>query len=335
MNYKADILLAFSSIENIVRETNYGWLLRYLHSNGASFFFIIVYCHISKNLYYGSFAIPRHYLWFSGVIIFILMMATAFLGYVLPFGQMSFWGATVITSLFSVIPFIGEFVVHWIWGGFSVINPTLNRFFALHFLLPFVLAGLSFIHLYLLHSFGSSNLLGINSKTYSISFFPYFWVKDLHSFVIFLFFFSIFVFFSPNFLGHSDNYIEANPMVTPHSIVPEWYFLPYYCILRAIPNKLLGVLLMFSSLLVLFFLPFISNTKIRSTFYRPLYKIVYWVLVFTFLLLGWFGAQSPEEPFIIFGQMLTFFYFFLFLVCIPFVEFIESLLVKDITKNVT
>jgi len=287
MHYTAHIELAFSSVEHIMRDVNNGWLIRYAHANGASMFFIVVYCHIFRGLYFGSYMHPRQLLWCSGVLMFILMMATAFMGYVLPWGQMSFWGATVITSLFTAIPFIGNVIVDWLWGGFTVGNATLNRFFSLHFFLPFVLAGLSIVHLALLHKDGSSNPLGIDSHVDKISFYPYFFVKDLFAFFYFLFFFCVFIFYFPNALGHPDNYIPADPMQTPPHIVPEWYFLPYYAILRSIPDKLGGVLAMFSSLIVLLFIPFINTSDIKSTNFRPLFKIFYWLTVTNFLLLGW------------------------------------------------
>ena len=279
MHYTPHVEYAFSSVEHIMRDVNYGWLIRYLHANGASFFFIVVYVHIFRGLYYGSYFEPRGHLWCSGVLIFILMMATAFLGYVLPWGQMSFWGATVITNLFSAIPLLGQHLVYLLWGGFSVDNPTLNRFFSLHFFLPFAIAGISLLHLILLHQTGSNNPLGIklkNKNTY-IGFYPYFYVKDLFGVLILLLVFFIFVFFYPNLLGHPDNYIKANALVTPAHIVPEWYFLPFYAILRSIPHKLLGVIAMFSSLLILLLLPYINTSKIRSTTFRPIFKQFYWL----------------------------------------------------------
>jgi len=302
MHYTAHIELAFSSVEHIMRDVNNGWLIRYAHANGASMFFIVVYCHIFRGLYFGSYMHPRQLLWCSGVLMFILMMATAFMGYVLPWGQMSFWGATVITSLFTAIPFIGNVIVDWLWGGFTVGNATLNRFFSLHFFLPFVLAGLSIVHLALLHKDGSSNPLGIDSHVDKISFYPYFFVKDLFAFFYFLFFFCVFIFYFPNALGHPDNYIPADPMQTPPHIVPEWYFLPYYAILRSIPDKLGGVLAMFSSLIVLLFIPFINTSDIKSTNFRPLFKIFYWLTVTNFLLLGWIGQKPVTDIYIIVGQ---------------------------------
>ena len=256
MHYTPHVDLAFYSIEHIMRDVNNWWLIRYLHANGASMFFIVVYSHIFRGLYYGSFINPRGWLWASGVIIFLLMMATAFMGYVLPWGQMSFWGATVITNLFSAIPIVGASIVEWLWGGFSVSNATLNRFFSLHYLLPFLIAGLTIVHLSLLHKAGSNNPLGINKNIEAISFYPYFYVKDLLAFFLLLIMFSFFVFYYPNVLGHSDNYIEANALVTPAHIIPEWYFLPFYAILRSIPDKLGGVVAMVLAILILLFLPF-------------------------------------------------------------------------------
>ena len=326
MHYTAHIELAFSSVEHIMRDVNNGWLIRYAHANGASMFFIVVYCHIFRGLYFGSYMHPRQLLWCSGVLMFILMMATAFMGYVLPWGQMSFWGATVITSLFTAIPFIGNVIVDWLWGGFTVGNATLNRFFSLHFFLPFALAGLSIVHLALLHKDGSSNPLGVDSHVDKISFYPYFFVKDLFAFFSFLFFFCIFLFYFPNVLGHPDNYIPADPMQTPPHIVPEWYFLPYYAILRSIPDKLGGVLAMFSSLIVLFFIPFINTSDIKSTNFRPLFKIFYWLTVTNFLLLGWIGQKPVTDIYIIVGQFATAYYFLFFLFLIPILGVIESVL---------
>jgi len=328
MHYTPHIDYAFISIEHIMRDVNNGWLIRYLHANGASMFFIIVYIHMFRGLYYGSYMAPRQELWFSGVTIFLLMMATGFMGYVLPWGQMSFWGVTVITNLFSAIPFIGENITQWLWGGFSVDNATLNRFFSLHYLLPFLIAGLSLVHLILLHDNGSNNPLGIDSKAGKITFYPYFYVKDLFGFLLFCFFFSFFVFFSPNFLGHPDNYIPANSLVTPAHIVPEWYYLPFYAILRSIPDKLGGVIAMFASILILYLLPIINLSKIRSTFFRPLYKNIFWIFVINSLILGWIGQNVVEYPFVEIGQIATFLYFFILLIVFPFFNFIEEKLLK-------
>jgi len=328
MHYTTHVDMAFNSVEHIMRDVNNGWLIRYLHANGASMFFIVVYCHIFRGLYYGSYIYPRGRLWASGVIIFLLMMATAFMGYVLPWGQMSFWGATVITNLFSAIPFAGPAIVEWLWGGFSVDNATLNRFFSLHYLMPFVIAGLTVVHLSLLHSEGSNNPIGINTNVDTVSFYPYFYVKDLLAFLLLVALFSFFVFFYPNALGHSDNYIEANPLVTPPHIVPEWYFLPFYAILRSIPDKLGGVVAMVSAILTLLLLPIINTSKVRSSKFRPFYNIAYWFLVSDFLILGWIGQKPVESPFIEIGMGATFFYFFFLIVLIPVIGIIEDQLIK-------
>ena len=328
MHYTAHIDLAFNSVEHIMRDVNNGWLMRYVHANGASFFFIVVYVHIFRGLYYGSYITPREALWCSGITIFILMMATAFMGYVLPWGQMSFWGATVITNLFSAIPFIGKDIVDWLWGGFAVDNPTLNRFFSLHFTFPFVIVGAVLIHLILLHEVGSNNPLGINLKTENIPFYPYFYTKDLFGLIILFLFFFIFVLYYPNTLGHPDNYIEANPMKTPLHIVPEWYFLPFYAILRSIPNKIGGVIAMFGSLIILLTIPFSNSSEIRSTAFRPIFKACYWLLVIAFLLLGWVGQCPVEYPYTEIGIISMIYYFSFFLIIIPFLGRVESYLVR-------
>lgn len=328
MHYTPHIDLAFSSVEHIMRDVNNGWLIRYMHANGASMFFIVVYSHIFRGLYYGSYMTPRELLWCSGVLIFLLMMATAFLGYVLPWGQMSFWGATVITNLFSAIPFAGPSIVEWLWGGFSIDNATLNRFFSLHFILPFLIAGLVIAHIALLHRDGSNNPLGIDSRSDSIPFYPYAYVKDLFSLIVFIVFFSIFLFYFPNLLGHPDNYIPADPMSTPAHIVPEWYFLPFYAILRSIPDKLGGVAAMGGAIVILFFLPFINTSEVRSSTFRPIYRKLFWFLFADFLLLGWIGQEIVETPFVQIGQIATAFYFFYFLVLIPFVGLLETSLIR-------
>jgi len=333
MHYTPHIDLAFDSVEHIMRHVQNGWLIRYAHANGASMFFIVVYCHIFRGLYYGSYIYPRGRLWASGVIIFLLMMATAFMGYVLPWGQMSFWGATVITNLFSAIPFVGGSIVEWLWGGFSVGNATLNRFFSLHYLMPFVIAGLVIVHLSLLHKDGSNNPLGINTNVDTIPFYPYFYVKDLYAFFIFIFFFAFFVFFYPNLLGHPDNYIPANPLVTPAHIVPEWYFLPFYAILRSIPDKLGGVVAMISAILVLLLLPVINTSKVRSSKFRPIFAFAYWFLVSDFLILGWIGQKPVETPFIEIGMAATLFYFVFFLVLVPAIGILESELLKQYVNS--
>ena len=329
MHYTPHIDMAFSSVEHIMRDVNNGWLLRYLHANGASMFFIVVYAHIFRGLYFGSYMNPRGRLWASGVIIFLLMMATAFMGYVLPWGQISFWGATVITNLFSAIPLVGGSIVEWLWGGFSVSNATLNRFFSLHYLVPFLIVGLVLLHLSLLHQNGSNNPLGINSNPDTISFYPYFYVKDLFSFLILVLFFSFFVCFYPNVLGHADNYIPANPLVTPSHIVPEWYFLPFYAILRSIPDKLGGVVAMVAAILILLLLPIINTSKVRSSKFRPIFSIAYWFLVSDFLLLGWLGQKPVESPYIEVGMAATAFYFIFLLVLVPIIGLIENKLVRN------
>jgi ubiquinol-cytochrome c reductase cytochrome b subunit len=329
MHYTPHIDLAFSSVEHIMRDVNNGWLIRYMHANGASMFFIVVYSHIFRGLYYGSYMAPRELLWCSGVIIFLLIMATAFLGYVLPWGQMSFWGATVITNLFSAIPLAGPAIVEWLWGGFSIDNATLNRFFSLHFILPFAIAGLVIAHIALLHRDGSNNPLGIDSKTDSIPFYPYAYVKDLFSLIVFIVFFSVFLFFFPNLLGHPDNYIPADPMSTPAHIVPEWYFLPFYAILRSIPDKLGGVAAMGGAIVILLFLPFINTSEVRSATFRPIYRKLFWFIFADFLLLGWIGQEIVETPFVEIGQLATVFYFFYFLVLIPAMGLLESSLVRS------
>jgi ubiquinol-cytochrome c reductase cytochrome b subunit len=324
MHYTANIDLAFNSVEHIMRDVNFGWLLRYIHANGASMFFIMVYLHIGRGLYYGSYTKPREIVWGIGVIILVVMMATAFIGYVLPWGQMSFWGATVITNLLSAIPYIGDDIVQFIWGGFSIANPTLNRFFSLHYLLPFILSGLVLIHLIALHVDGSNNPLGVNGNADKIPFHPYYSTKDLFGYVLFAIFFSCFIYFAPNLLGHSDNYIPANPLVTPPHIQPEWYFLFAYTVLRSIPNKLLGVIALFFSLLVLLVLPHVHTSKIRSHQFRPISKIFYWILIADFFILTFIGAQVPEAPWVFIGQVASIFYFMYFLVLTPLLGILEN-----------
>jgi len=326
MHYAAHVDLAFSSVEHIMRDVNYGWLLRYLHANGASMFFVMVYIHIARGLYYGSYTKPRVLLWSVGVIIFFVMMGTAFIGYVLPWGQMSFWGATVITNMLSAIPYVGTDLVQWVWGGFAVDNATLNRFFSLHYLLPFILAALVVVHLLALHINGSNNPLGISSNTDKIAFHPYFTIKDLLGIILFFILFSFFVFFAPNALGHSDNYCEADPLVTPAHIVPEWYFLAQYAILRGIPNKLFGVIALVASILILFLLPILHVCKIRSSAYRPIYKKFYWIFIANFFLLIWLGSQPAEDPYVICAQLASVYYFGYFLFITPFVGWLENYL---------
>ncbi len=324
--YVANADLAFGSVERIMRDVNYGWLLRYMHANGASMFFIAVYIHIFRALYYGSYKEPRELTWIIGLFIFLAMMATAFIGYVLPWGQMSFWGATVITNLFSALPIIGENVVTWLWGGYSVDNPTLNRFFALHYLLPFVILGLVMLHVVAVHTTGSNNPVGIDVKGEqdTVRFHPYVTAKDLFAIGVFAIFFAIFVFYAPNYLGHPDNYVEANPLSTPAHIVPEWYYLPFYAILRAIPDKLAGVLAMFGAIAILFVLPWLDRSKVRSSRYRPLYRIFLFIFVADALLLGWLGAKPAEAPYVIIAQFATFYYFLHFLVIVPVIAKVEK-----------
>nr|YP_009490448.1 cytochrome b [Gracilaria textorii]AWH62606.1 cytochrome b [Gracilaria textorii] len=328
MHYTPHVELAFASVEHIMRDVNYGWLLRYIHSNGASMFFIVVYIHIFRGLYFSSYTKPRHWVWVIGVIIFLLMIITAFIGYVLPWGQMSLWGATVITNLVSAVPLIGDSIVTWLWGGFSVDNATLNRFFSLHYLLPFIIAASSLIHLAILHQDGSGNPLGIDSNVDKVSMFPYFIYKDLLGLLVFILFFSFFIYFSPNILGHSDNYIEANPMVTPAHIVPEWYFLPFYAILRSIPHKLGGVVAMISAILVLALLPWIHSTSVRSSRFRPVYRFLYWTMLGCCLILGWIGGMPVEEPFVLIGQIASIYYFIYFLCILPALGKIEKFLLN-------
>jgi ubiquinol-cytochrome c reductase cytochrome b subunit len=328
MHYTPTVLEAFDSIEHIMRDVNNGWLIRYLHSNTASAFFFIVYLHIGRGIYYGSYKAPRTLVWVIGTVIFILMMATAFLGYVLPYGQMSLWGATVITNLMSAIPWVGQDIVQFIWGGFSVNNATLNRFFALHFVLPFVLAALALMHLIALHdSAGSGNPLGMSGNSDRLPFAPYFIFKDLITIFLFIIILSIFLFFMPNALGDSENYVMANPMQTPPAIVPEWYLLPFYAILRSIPNKLLGVIAMFSALLILLAMPYTDMSKIRGMQFRPFSKIAFYIFVANFLILMQLGAKHVESPFIEFGQISTLLYFSHFLIIMPIITSLENSLV--------
>jgi ubiquinol-cytochrome c reductase cytochrome b subunit len=329
MHYNPSVLEAFNSVEHIMRDVNNGWLIRYLHSNTASAFFFLVYLHIGRGLYYGSYRAPRTLVWTLGTVIFVLMMATGFLGYVLPYGQMSLWGATVITNLMSAIPWIGQDVVEFLWGGFSVNNATLNRFFALHFVLPFVLAALVLMHLIALHdSAGSGNPLGVSGNYDRLPFAPYFLFKDLVTIFIFIIVLSIFVFFMPNVLGDSENYVMANPMQTPPAIVPEWYLLPFYAILRSIPNKLLGVIAMFSAIFILLAMPYTDLSRSRGIQFRPLSKIAFYIFVANFLILMVLGAKHVESPFILFGQISTVIYFSHFLIIVPLISLIENSLIE-------
>lgn len=325
MHYKADVTLAFDSVQHIMRNVYGGWLIRNLHMVGASFFFIVVYTHMARGLYYGSYKSPREVLWGIGVIIFLIMMATAFMGYVLPWGQMSFWGATVITNLLSVIPFVGDTVVTWIWGGYAVGDPTLTRFYALHFLLPFVIVGIVILHIWALHEHKSNNPVGIDltDKKDFIPFHPYYTVKDVFGLGVYLFCFSAMVFFAPEYLGHTDNYIPADPMVTPAHIVPEWYFLPFYAILRAIPIKELGVLAMFGSIIVLLFLPWLDSSPVRSARYRPIYRQIYWIFIVNFGVLMWVGGKPPEGMYVVIARCATAFYF-IFFALLPVIARVEK-----------
>ena len=325
MHYTPHVSMAFDSVERIMRDVNYGWLFRYVHANGASMFFIVVYVHIWRGMWYGSYKAPRELLWIIGVVIFLLMMATAFMGYVLPWGQMSFWGATVITNLFSAFPVVGDHIVTLLWGGFSVDNPTLNRFFSLHFLLPFVIFGVVFLHVAALHITGSNNPLGIDVKSPAdtLPFHPYYTAKDSVGMVVYFIVFASLVFFAPNYLGHADNYIPANPMVTPAHIVPEWYFLPYYAILRAVPDKLGGVLLMFGSILVWFILPWLDTSPVRSMRFRPIAKwfLLLWGIAFGVLM--YCGGKPPEGIYVVLSRVATLYYFAWFLVILPLLGRLE------------
>jgi len=325
MQYTPHADLAFDSVERIMRDVDWGWMLRYAHMNGASMFFAIVYIHMFRGLYYGSYKQPRELLWILGVIILILMIMTAFMGYVLPWGQMSYWAATVITNLFSAIPLIGPNIVTFLWGGFTVGNPTLNRFYALHYLLPFVILAVVLLHLIALHRFGSNNPLGIEMKgpQDTLPFHPYFTIKDLFGLAVFLLIYSFFVFYAPNFMGSSDNYIPANPMQTPNHIVPEWYLLPYYAILRSVPNKLLGVIMAFGSIGLLFVVPWLDTSPVRSARFRPVYKWVFWLLVIDVIALGWVGANPPEGLVVTVGQIATLYYFVHFLILFPVIGKLE------------
>jgi len=333
MHYAPHVDYAFASVEHIMRDVPYGWLLRYTHANGGSMFFIVVYAHIFRGLYYGSYRSPRVIVWLLGVLIFLLMMATAFLGYVLPWGQMSFWGATVITNLFSAIPLVGKHIVAFLWGGFSVDNATLNRFFSLHYLLPFAIAAVSALHLTALHQHGSSNPLGTISNVDKITFHPYFTAKDLFGGLAFLLFFSLYVFFAPNDLGHPDNYIEADPMVTPAHIVPEWYFLFAYAILRAIPDKLLGVAGLGGAVVILAVLPFITASTVQSSVFRPLYKTMIWLFAVDWLLLTWLGGAPVEDPYVLLAQIASVFYFAFFLIILPVLSRLEYWLIPVPTSS--
>jgi ubiquinol-cytochrome c reductase cytochrome b/c1 subunit len=326
MHYTPESTMAFNSVESIMRDVNYGWLLRYLHSNGASMFFVAVYIHMFRGMYYGSYKEPREVLWILGVILYMLMMATGFLGYTLPWGQMSFWGATVITNFFSAFPVIGDPLVTLLWGGYAVGNPTLNRFYSLHYLLPFVIAGVVVLHVWALHVVGQNNPTGIDPKSDkdTVPFTPYATVKDSFLMAVFCIVFAWFVFYVPNYLGDADNYIPANPAVTPQHIVPDWYYLPFYAILRAIPNKLLGVSALFSSIIVLAFLPWLDTSRVRSGRYRPLFKQFFWMFAVCCLGLGWLGSKPPEGIYVIAARILTIYYFGYFIVVLPLLGIFEK-----------
>ncbi len=326
MHYTPHVDLAFASVEHIMRDVNYGWLMRYLHMNGASMFFIAVYIHMFRGMYYGSYKAPREVLWMIGVIIYLIMMATAFMGYVLPWGQMSFWGAKVITNLFSAIPFVGDYVTTWLWGGYSVDNPTLNRFFSLHYLLPFVLAGIVFLHIWALHVPGNNNPTGISVKgpQDTVPFHPYYTMKDGFAIVVFFIFYGLFVFYGPNYLGDAVNYVPANPLSTPAHIKPEWYYLPFYAILRSIPDKLFGVLAMFSSILILLFLPWLDTSRVRSGKYRPIFKLEFWVFAAVCVALGFIGSRPPDPTYVMWGQILTVYYFGHFIILLPLMGLLET-----------
>jgi len=328
MHYIASPEHAFNSIEHIMRDVNYGWLIRYLHANGASMFFLVVYIHLFRGLYFGSFMSPRQLLWITGVLILFIMILTAFMGYVLPWGQMSFWAATVITNLASAIPYIGDIVVYWLWGGFAVGGPTLNRFFSFHYLMPFVLIALIISHILILREVKSNNPIGINIPD-KIQFTPYYALKDLYGVIIFWLFLSNFLFFSPNYLGHTDNYIKANSMVTPTHIVPEWYFLPFYAILRSVPDKLGGVILLLLAIIGLIIFPLYSISKIRSSAFRHYYKKFFWFFFVDCIILGWIGGKNIETPFYEVGQAATIFYFIYLFLLIPSITYYERILWKE------
>jgi ubiquinol-cytochrome c reductase cytochrome b/c1 subunit len=326
MHYTPNADLAFKSVEALVRDVNYGWLLRNTHAAGASMFFLAVYIHMFRGLYYGSYKEPREILWILGVIIYLLMMATGFMGYVLPWGQMSFWGATVITNLFSAIPYVGDSIVTLLWGGYSVGNPTLNRFFSLHYLLPFVIAGVVVLHIWALHMVGQNNPTGVEAKDEkdTVAFTPYATVKDGFFLAVFCIVYAWFIFYIPNYLGHSDNYIMANPGQTPTHIVPEWYYLPFYAILRAIPSKLLGVTALAGSILILAFMPWLDTSSVRSANYRPLYRQFLFIFFLSVIGLGYLGSQEPTGGYVVAARILATYYFAFFFVILPLLGLFEK-----------
>src|ERR1700722_11057485 len=326
MHYTPHVDLAFNSVETIMRDVNFGWLLRYVHSNGASMFFLAAYIHMFRGMYYGSYKEPREVLWILGVILLLLMIMAGFMGYVLVWGQMSFWAATVITNLFSAIPVVGDSIVSWLWGGYAVGNPTLNRFYSLHYLLPFVIAGVVVLHVWALHMVGQNNPAGIEPKSEkdTVAFTPYATIKDAFVLIVFCIVFGCFVFYVPNYLGHADNYIPANPAVTPSEIVPEWYYLPFYAILRAIPNKLMGVTALGASIVILAFLPWLDTSPVRSGRYRPLFKQFFWVFVIVCIGLGYLGSNPPEGWYVVFARLFTVYYFAYFLVILPALGLVEK-----------
>jgi quinol-cytochrome oxidoreductase complex cytochrome b subunit len=335
MHYVPNAGMAFDSVENIMRDVNYGWLLRYIHSNGASMFFLAVYIHIFRGLYYGSYKAPREVIWILGVVIYILMMATAFFGYVLPWGQMSFWGATVITSLFSAIPWVGTALTHLLWGDFAVGDATLNRFFSLHYLLPFVIAGVVGLHIWALHVPGNNNPLGIDVKgpQDTVPFHPYYTAKDAFYLSLFVILFAVLVFYAPNFVGNPDNYTPANPLVTPPDIVPEWYLLPFYAMLRSVPQKLIGVLVLFGALITLVFIPWLDSSRVRSNRFRPLMKQFFWVFLVDCIILGYVGSQSADAslnlggmdlPLVWVARLGTLYYYGFFWLIMPLLGLIET-----------
>jgi ubiquinol-cytochrome c reductase cytochrome b subunit len=327
MHYTPESTMAFDSVEHIMRDVNYGWLLRYLHSNGASMFFFAVYMHIFRGIYYGSYKAPREVLWILGVIIYLLMMATAFMGYVLPWGQMSFWGATVITNLFTAIPLVGKSVSLWLWGGYAVDNATLNRFFSLHYLLPFMIAGVVGLHVWALHVTGQNNPDGVEVKSVvrdTVAFTPYATLKDAFGLAVFLILYAWFVFYIPNYLGDADNYNKANPLVTPAHIVPEWYLLPFYAILRAIPNKLVGVIALFGAIALLAFLPWLDTSPVKSAKYRPVFRVFFWVFAAVCVGLGWLGSQEVSDSTTFAARILALCYFAFFLIVLPLLGLFEK-----------